>query len=149
MHSLTWKCCTDSGKPLNQRSNLRCNRVIHSWHLWSSFLHHFPFLFVSIFLKIETENKWKMIENGTLTSLLWKWTIKMIIFNSSFWQCAWREKCILAPFFKISLPGARGFTVTIFHIIFHFIFSAILFVPLPNSWKWVKEWPKNGNREQS
>jgi hypothetical protein len=29
---------------------------------------------------------------------------------SPFWQCAWREKCIFASFFLISLP--RVFTVT-------------------------------------
>jgi hypothetical protein len=35
---------------------------------------------------------------------------------SPFWQCAWREKCIFASFFLISLP--RVFTVTIFLIPF-------------------------------
>ena len=50
---------------------------------------------------------------------------------SSFWQCAWREKCIFTPFF-LNLRS-RGFTVTIFHIIFHIIFDSLLFVSLPNT----------------
>ena len=34
------------------------------------------------------------------------------------------------------------FTVTIFHIIFHIIFDSLLFVSLPNTWKWAKNGPK-------
>jgi hypothetical protein len=52
---------------------------------------------------------------------------------SPFWQCAWREKCIFASFFLISLP--RVFTVTIFYIIFNPLFNPLLFVSLPNTQK--------------
>jgi hypothetical protein len=107
-------------------------RVVHSWHFQSifhSFLNNFPFHFVSIFLKIETENERKIDAKWNPNLAFEKRELKNDHF-SSFWPCAWREKCIFAPFFLNFL--SRVFMVTIFHIIFHSIFSPLLFVPLPN-----------------
>ena len=60
---------------------------------------------------------------------------------SSFWQYAWRKKMQFwqnfAPFFWFSLPGGYYF-----HIIFHYIFSPLLFVPLPNRRKWAENGPR-------
>ena len=65
---------------------------------------------------------------------------------SSFWQCAWREKCIFTPFFLNLL--SKGFTVTIFHI----IFDSLLFIIHENEpkmgLKMSQKWLKNGYREQ-
>ena len=74
---------------------------------------------------------WPQARAGTsLLRMNEKWSF------SPSWQCAWWEKCIFASFFLISLP--RVFTVTTFHIIFHSLFHSLLFVPLPNTWKWPK-----------
>ena len=65
-------------------------RVVHSWHFWSifqSFFNHFPFHFVSIFLKIETENESKMKVKWNPNLAFAKMDPKNDHF-SSFWQCA-------------------------------------------------------------
>ena len=114
------------------------NRVVHSCHfpfIFNSFCHHFPFHFDSIFLKSESENEEKMNVKWNPTLTFAKRRLKNDHF-SSFWQCAWWAKCIFASFFLISLP--RVFTVTIFHIIFHFIFGSLLCFHLPNTQKWAK-----------
>src|ERR1700679_2121103 len=111
------------------------NRVVHSWHFWTifeSFLNHFTFQFVSIFLKMESENERKMNKKWNPNLAFAKMDPENDHF-SSFWQCAWREKCIFTPFFQVFL--SRVFTVTIFHIIFHIIFRSLLFVSLPNTQK--------------
>jgi hypothetical protein len=97
-----------------------------------SFLNHFPFHFVSIFLKIETENERKIDAKWKPNLTFAKRELKNDHFLS-FWPCAWREKCILAPFFLNSVSTV--FMVIIFHIIFHSIFSPLLFVPMPNRQK--------------
>jgi hypothetical protein len=65
-------------------------RVVHSWHFWSifqSFSNHFPFHFVSIFLKIETENERKMIKKWNPNLAVAKMDPENDHF-SFFWQCA-------------------------------------------------------------
>ena len=86
---------------ISVRTDLRLNRVVHSWHfrfIFRSFLNHFPFHFVSIFLKIETENERKMNIKWNPNLAFAKRELKNDHF-SSFWPCAWREECIFAPFF--------------------------------------------------
>ena len=114
------------------------NRVVHGCHfraIFHSFLNHFPFHFVYIFFKIETENERKMNIKWNPNLAFAKMELKNDHFPS-FWPCAWREECIFGSFFWNSL--SRVFTVTIFHTIFGSIFSPFLFVPLPNRRKWAK-----------
>ena len=78
-------------------------RVVHSWHFWlilHSFFHHFLFHFVSIFQNWNWQ--WKKKCNPNLAFA--KMDLKNEHF-SSFWQCAWSEKCILLHFSKIPFPG--------------------------------------------
>ena len=82
-------------------------RVVHGCHFWAifeSFLNHFPFHFVSIVLKIETENGRKMNKKWNPNLAVAKMDSEKDHF-SSFWQCAWREKCIFTPFSFLNRVG--------------------------------------------
>jgi hypothetical protein len=59
----------------------------HSWAIFGSFFNHFPFHFVPIFLKIETENERKMNSKWNPNLAFAKMDPKNDHF-SSFWQCA-------------------------------------------------------------
>ena len=118
---------------------LRIGRVIKlgsfTVGIFSPFFNHFPFHFVSIFSQ-SWNSEWKKMNVKWNPNLAFaKMDSKNYHFHL-FWQCAWREKCIFASFFYNFHSG--GFTVTIFHIIFHPIFCFLLFVSLPNTQKWAE-----------
>ena len=82
-------------------------RVVHGCHFWAiihSFLNYFPFHFVYIFLKIETENERKMNIKWNPNLAFAKMELKNDHF-SSFWPCAWQEECIFGSFSEIPFPG--------------------------------------------
>ena len=107
--------------------------IFHSFSTHSVIIFHF--ILIPFFSKMKVRMKKKMNVKWNPTLAFAKRGPKNDHF-SSFWQCAWWEKCIFTSFFLFSLP--RMFIVTIFHTIFHFIFSSLLCFCLPNTWKWAK-----------
>jgi hypothetical protein len=75
--------------------------------IFSLFFTHFPFHFVSIFLKIETENERKIDAKWNPNLVFAKKELKND-HSSSFWPGAWQENAILLHFSKFPFPRVSG-----------------------------------------
>ena len=113
----------------------------------------FDFILEFIFIAFYSEMKLRIKKKWIWKYLfLTKWNPNLAFTKSelkydhfsSFWHCAWREKCIFPPFF-LSFPfqGVHG---KHFYIILYSIFSSFLFVPLPNTQKWPKNEFENDSK---
>ena len=115
------------------------NRVVHSWHFWSIF-HSF---FIHFFLKIETENEWKMNKKWNPNLAVAKMDPENDHF-STFWQCCLEGKMHFYSIF-LSFPF-QGHGVHGNHFSHHFWFPFVCFSAkyMKMSQKWVWKWAKNG-----
>ena len=111
------------------------NRVVHGCHFWAifeSFLNHFPFHSVSIFLKIETENERRMNKKWNPNLAV----AKMDLENDHFGSVPGEKNAFSHHFFS------RVFMVTIFQIIF-IPFCLFLCQIHENEPKMSLKWAKN------